>query len=97
MNGPYLRKVNVARTVHAQVGAEVDLPPDSDSQFILWTEHVGGHGWSEIERGKGGRDIAKIACAIDRQNLSGGGGHELLKFRQRLWRQSRLRAPSVGC
>ena len=48
MHGAGLGKIDLSLAAHAQIGAEVDLAPDSDAQFIVCADdHVSGAGpWS---------------------------------------------------
>jgi len=84
-----LGKINVARTVHAQISAVVDLPPNANAQLVLGPDDVFGGDWSQVNGSKCGGNIAKEIGSIQGKQLPGGGGYELLELSRRVGRQRR--------
>jgi hypothetical protein len=90
-----LRQVNPSGSVDTVIGAEVDLSPDTYTEFVSRADNVIGRDWNHIQRGECRGDPAEEICAIDGQDLTGGGGDEFLEFGERFGREDillRLRA-----
>ena len=82
-----LRQVNLARAIDAHVGAEIHLSPNPNAQLVARADDiVRGHG-NHVQRRERRRNLPKQALSIDREQLTGGGGHEFLEFGQRLRRK----------
>ena len=78
------RNVDLSGAVNAYVGLEIDLTPDSNAQLISRPDEIVRSNRRHIQRRKSRRNILKKIRAENGENLAGGRGGELLKFRQRL-------------
>ena len=83
MHGAHLGKVDLSFAAHAQVGAEVDLAPDADAQFIVWADDQLAWRRPVVDRAKQGLLRIEEPGSVNRQHLSAGGGYKLLKFIRR--------------
>src|SRR5580693_6263677 len=90
MDGADLREVDAAGSVDTVIGAETDLSPHTYTEFVSRADNVIGRDGGHIQWGEGRRDFAEQICAVDRQDLPGGGGDEFLEFGQRFWRKGFL-------
>ena len=94
MHGARLGKVDLSLAAHAQIGAEVDLSPDADAQFVPCADHHVLRRRGLVERAEGCRLRGEEAGSIDWQHAACGGSHKALKLGGRLGGQRSAR--SVG-
>src|SRR5579859_2968839 len=84
LHSAHTLKVDIARPIHPEISTVGHLTPDTDPQFVVWTDDIVGGHRSQIVRREGGRNVAEKVRSIDRKQLTCAGSYKSLKLRRRL-------------
>jgi hypothetical protein len=96
MDGADLRQVNPAGSVDTVVGAEIDLSPDTYTEFVSRADNVIRRDGNHVQRGECGGDPAEQICAIDGKDLPSGGGDKFLELGEWFGREDFLLRLGAG-